>query len=204
MAMGAWHSTIHTMSLQGMRMTGAITTPAFCAAYQRTAQFEGGWSNDPDDRGGRTKYGVTQQAWEAYHVGNVPYDISEITRDDAQAVFWADYYQGANLHRLELAGCPQVILCDCFDACVNHGVRGGSKLLQRAYNLVCDKRPPLLVDGVIGTKTCTQIAAFCLADHRQKELLGAFRYSRALLFHSIVTKDPTQEKFIDGWVIRLL
>lgn len=186
-------------------MTPLVTTPAFRAAYSRTSTFEGGWSNDPYDRGGKTKYGVTEKTWAAYHAPRKPpYGIEDITRDDAQAVFWNVYWCGAKLHRLEAAGCPQILLCDAFDAVVHHGVHGGSVLLQEAYNLVCGKRVSLNVDGVIGSKTCTSIAAFCLSNDHAAGLLGAFRYLRGKKFFDACVNDLSQAKFLCGWMRRIV
>ena len=39
---------------------------SFEFAYARTADFEGGWANDPNDRGSKTMHGVTESTWLDY------------------------------------------------------------------------------------------------------------------------------------------
>lgn len=64
-------------------------------------EVEGGYTNDPHDRGGRTKYGIAQNFDGRRH--NI--DVKNITRADAALIYYNDYWieSGANKENLYLA-----------------------------------------------------------------------------------------------------
>jgi hypothetical protein len=91
---------------------------------------EGGYVNNPADRGGKTKYGITQKTWDGYAKGKpVPAAVAELTEQHAQA-FYKDY-----MHRLGLDNLSGPILQFMFDFAAHSGyeafrqVRRGLPLL---------------------------------------------------------------------------
>ncbi len=143
---------------------------------------EGGFVNHPNDRGGATKYGITQKTLSNYRKHEVTIDdVRDIKMDDAEAIYAKNYYQQPHIDTL-----PEELQPFVFDSAVNHGTSRAIKFLQRA----CD----VIEDGICGPRT--RAAA---ADVGLSELIAI----RRQFFHAIVTKDPTQAVFLTGWLNRL-
>ena len=108
-------------------------TAPFQQAFERTIGFEGGYSNDPRDPGGETKYGISKRAYPTL-------DIASLTLAQAKAVYHRDYWRAVRGDEL-----PAPIAIEVFDAAVNHGPKQAIKFMQRALK-VND-------DGIIGPVT---------------------------------------------------
>jgi lysozyme family protein len=182
------------------------TTPAFRIAIDRTVRFEGGYSDDPVDRGGKTKYGITEATWFAYHRPHVPpKPVGAITRAEAESVYWRLYWCDAGLDDLDAAAIPQPILSAVFDAGVHHGIGTAAKMLQRAYNVVrYDDALVLTEDGKLGPVTRGALTRFLFRQSNEAALLGALTYERGKLMASIISRDPSQRRFVRGWFGRLI
>lgn len=106
---------------------------------------EGGYQNDPDDRGNWTggQKGVGQLRGTKYGISAASYpaeDIAALTLDRAAALYERDFWGPA--------GCsvvPDALRFDLFDTAVHGGVGKAIKLLQRAVGEVDD--------GVFGSRT---------------------------------------------------
>jgi lysozyme family protein len=174
----------------------------FDMAFDRTLKFEGGYSDDPDDRGGKTKYGITETTWREFG-GQIP--VSMITLNEAKLVYEKLFWERGGVDRLAAGGVPQDLLNEMFDSCVNHGVKRGVKMLQEAYNLVRVDGPALKSDGVLGDVTFGAVCGFCgVGRHYCDALLAAIRCSRGKLYASLSQGDELQRKFIRGWMRRLV
>ena len=106
---------------------------AFDRAFDRTIGHEGGYSEDPHDRGGKTKYGISQRAYPNE-------DIAALTLERAKTLYQRDYWRKIRGDEL-----PEEVALPLFDAAVNHGVKTAIRMMQRAVG-VRD-------DGVIGPRT---------------------------------------------------
>lgn len=62
--------------------------------FDLTVNLEGGFSDRAEDRGGRTKYGITQQILDYYNVKHsIPKeDVATITTDKAKDIYIEFYY----------------------------------------------------------------------------------------------------------------
>lgn len=105
----------------------------FDEAFEKTIGHEGGLSDDPQDRGGLTKYGISQRAYPSI-------DIKALTLDDAKLIYRRSYWDACQCGQL-----PAWIAGQVFDAAVNSGVKQASLWLQRAVGT----QP----DGIIGAQT---------------------------------------------------
>lgn len=152
----------------------------FNQAVQKTLVHEGGYVDNKNDKGGPTKYGITQ--------ADMPgVDISGISA--AQAVeyyrehYWKDLYSQIN---------DQSIAEKLFDMGVLFGVGTAVKLLQ----ITIAKDISIVSDDNFGPQT--------LADVNQETaLLPAYRAT--LLNHcmNIVNVNPGDAVFVQGWVNRI-
>lgn len=144
---------------------------------------EGGYVNDPDDPGGETKYGVSKKSYP--HV-----DIASLTIEQAKDIYYEDWW-------LPLK-CPQIhddkVAQKYLDTCVNTGKGTGTKILQRALQMIGYR---ITVDGAIGPKT---LAAVNAAD--PQALLVAMRQQQKAHYEQLIQKNPKLEKFRRGWMRR--
>ena len=158
-------------------------------------KHEGGYVDDPDDRGGATNWGVTQGVYEDY----VGYscekeEIKSMTQEVAEEIYFEKFWKPSKAERL-----PPEIRQTYFDMCVNHGQGGAVKILQQACN---NKRKPdnqIDVDGGIGPNTIR--AASKLQDWELRVERSGF-YWNLVYDGAKYTKRTSQVKFIRGWIRR--
>lgn len=138
-------------------------------------RIEGGYSNDPRDPGGETKFGIAKRS----HPG---VNIRALTREDAIAIYKAEYWDAARCDDL-----PGAIAVAVFDSAVNQGVGVAIRLLQKAAGVTAD--------GVIGPKTLAAVEAA-----EPGELLVQFLGWR-LRRYAFTGQAAT---FMRGWANRVL
>lgn len=101
---------------------------AFLGILPITLKFEGipGKVDDPDDRGGRTAYGVTQRAFTSWlkSQNRASRDVWTIKMPEVEAIYYRDYWLRAGCQWRDW---PLDLLL--FDAAVNHGVSRAVKLV---------------------------------------------------------------------------
>ena len=77
--------------------------------------FEGGYSDDPDDRGGKTKFGITEAT--ARRLGYKG-DMKDLTLDQAKKLYYDHYWKCWNYDKIE----DERIATEMFDQAVNMGL----------------------------------------------------------------------------------
>lgn len=165
---------------------------------------EGGYVNDPTDRGGETMYGVTLKTARQYgytgEMRNLPYE-------QAFAIYDAMYWAPLKLDEIQLVS--EAIAEQLFDFCVNSGPSQAGKSLQRALNVLNNGQalyPDLLVDGAIGSKSLAALHAY--VKHRKqpgiKVMIEAIRAQRITFCIDIAANDESQEKYTFGWLQRIV
>src|SRR5690606_11945492 len=111
----------------------------FLRAAEVVLEHEGGDVNDPRDPGGETKYGNGKRS--------CPYlDIDNLTREDAIAIYYRDFYLKYGYGRLNDA----TVATKVFDMAVNMGPATAHRLLQEALVFL---GYDIAVDGIIGPQT---------------------------------------------------
>lgn len=178
-----------------------------------TLGYEGGFSDDPDDRGGATNLGITAgtlaRAHKAGIVGHC--DVKRLTRAEAAAIYRRFYWDPIGGDRL-----PAPLDMVLFDAAVNCGVGAAVKHLQEALNALLPGNP-LVVDGGYGPKTLEALKSVLDADqditqmYRGLEPHALLRYltldvlmNRVELYDAIADRDPSQRTFLRGWIHRVV
>jgi lysozyme family protein len=179
---------------------------AFTVALRRTEAFEGGWSNDPLDRGGETKFGVTQRTWDAwlrnpasFKYGSLPKNVADISRSMTIPLYKSLYWDACRCDELN----DDDLASRIFDFAVNAGPGRAAKTLQQAYNKIKPEEwQELKEDGVLGSVTIQAINR-CSGKY-PAALLASFNYSRARYYESVIQNSPSQRRFIRGWFQRCL
>lgn len=127
-------------------------------------------TEDPDDPGGLTKYGISARAHP-----NV--DIRGLTYSEAAAIYRRDYWD-----RLRCGELPAGLDLAVFDCGVNQGVGFAAKALQRDAGAT--------PDGIIGPLTLAAVR-----QRRPAKLLTDFMARRIKRYASL----PHAWKFMRGW-----
>lgn len=159
-------------------------------AFHELIMIEGGYVNDPVDRGGETKYGISRRAYP-----NI--EIAALTLEDAKQIYYRDYWKRAGCHYIDRYD----IALELFDTAVNMGVGTAARIFQQALNLMNRNErdyPDLVVDGIIGPVT---ISAYQKVNpNTLLKVLNGLQFCR---YVEIVDRDPSQEKFFNGWMVRV-
>lgn len=148
-----------------------------------------GWdkyTNDPDDRGGPTKWGITLKSYQEYqgHELSGEDEIKALTEEQAREFYEDKYIIGPKFHHLSEMLVPLVV-----DCAVNHGVSRAAKWVQGALGVG--------TDGVIGPKTIQASQEAPVLETYLKICSTRLRF-----YATIVANDPTQVKWLRGWVNR--
>ena len=178
----------------------------FDDAFKIVLGFEGGYVNDPADRGGETNYGITASTLESAKAkGWVPSNVTirSLKLDHAKTIYKKGYWDVVKADNL-----PHPLDLIVFDMAVNHGPNTAIKLLQESLNSILKAVPSLVVDGIIGPKTLTAVRDVVSMDHNPWLQPNALvRYlcidvlvNRVELYTSIIASNKSQEKFFKGWI----
>lgn len=146
-----------------------------------------------NDRGGPTKYGITWGTLaRAYSQGIVDHnDITKLTREESRRIFEAFYWIPSRSDRMAWGLCLVH-----FDVCVNSGVGGGGKMLQRSLNDLNSRK--IVVDGVVGPDTLRSVG-----EVEMGALIKRYLEVRRAFYHGLVARDPGQGDNLSGWLNRL-
>lgn len=147
---------------------------AFDTAFEICVNHEGGYSNDPQDPGGETKYGISKRAYPGE-------DIAGMTLERARELYERDYWEKASCHLMD----PGLALI-VFDAAVNNGVGQAARWLQSALGVTAD--------GVIGPATRA-----ALEKANAETVLSDMHAARIHFMAGL----PTWARFGRGWSRRL-
>ena len=98
----------------------------FDLAFDRLFTNEGGYSNDPNDPGGETNWGISKRSYP-----NV--DIKNLTRDGAKVIYQTDFWD-----RIVADQLPDSVMYQLFDFAVNSGIETAGRYLQRAVGVADD------------------------------------------------------------------
>lgn len=195
----------------------------FLTAYAPLARYEGGWCNDPADRGGETYAGIARNffpAWTGWavidaarahpsfrqgaaafsrHLAALP-ALTDAVRDWYRREWW---------DRLGLGSLPQALADEIFEQSVNLGKGGAGRLLQRVINAFnWDKArkqplfPDLAVDGAIGPRTLDGLALLLRSRTHEEALVHALNCMQGAHYINLAAGTPSQRRFTDGWLTR--
>lgn len=163
--------------------------PAFTSALEVTMAFEGGWSNHPSDRGGKTKYGVTESALGAYNVRTFSgLRVETLTRTQAADVYHVMYWR-----EMRIANLPGPVQGFMFDWSVHAGFFA-IRSMQRHFKL----KP----DGVVGPRTRAAVAS-AIVTWGSAYVVRALAIRRMKHLCRLVRRYREQGEFLAGWWTRV-
>ena len=155
----------------------------FNTAVTKTLIHEGGSrvTDDPDDSGGLTKYGISQRSYPNL-------DIRNLTEEQAKDVYKRDYWDKVSGDKIT----DQQVAENLFDTAVNMGPKTASRLAQIALDLVP-------VDGIIGPNSIKAINAAA-----PETFMAEFTIAKIARYAHICNKNKSQKKYLLGWINRAL
>ena len=147
-----------------------------------------GWANDPADTGGATMVGITLNTYKSYCKSkglNVPNstDLKNITFVQWKDIVYNMYWKkcgGDNIADQDVAN----MIADW----VWHSGSGTIKKVQTLLGVTAD--------GIVGPKTVTAL-------NNTKDIKVKIYNARKAYFEAIVKRNPSQKKWLNGWMNRL-
>jgi len=140
---------------------------------------EGGLTNNPADKGGRTNFGIAERSHpDAWADGKV-------TEDEARAIYLRKYVQGPGFDRIP----DHLLMAHLVDFGVNSGPSIAIQRLQGVLGVT--------VDGVLGPQTLD-----ALSKRDVREINNLLVGERIKMIGRIVLRDKSQLAFLNGWLNR--
>lgn len=162
---------------------------------------EGGYVNNPADRGGATTFGITEAVARA---NGFTGSMRQLPRDTAKSIYRRIYWERP--HFDAVANRAPRVAEKLFDTGVNMGPSVGGMFLQRALtalNRMGSDYPDLVPDGQIGNATLTALDAFLSKrgpNDGQTVLLHALDALQGEKYIRLAEVNPKQETFLYGWL----
>jgi lysozyme family protein len=185
----------------------------FESAYKITMKFEGGYSNDPFDRGGETYAGIARNFhpdWKGWLVIDAHKELPQFPDNFKGHTllhgYIKDFYKEHYWDTNKLDYCmSQNVANEMFDTGVNMGVRMAAKFLQYSLN-VLNKRGTLwqniTTDGIVGSGTLRALNA-CLDYRGDATLYKVMNVLQGNHYIKIMMNSEDQEKYAYGWFRRV-
>lgn len=167
---------------------------------------EGGekYTNRPADRGGPTRWGVTEKKAREFGYHG---DMRDLSLDVAVQIYDLCFWQSQNIDRIAIYS-EDLAVC-VFDFGVNSGPARSGKILQRLLNVLNNMEgfyKDIKEDGDIGPKTIASLDAFY--NHRGPTglavLAEALNAMRIAFCVNLSVNDETQEANTYGWLCRVV
>lgn len=162
-----------------------ITTPnnpIFEAAIAVVLQHEGGLSDDKNDPGGLTNYGISTTFMKA---NNLHLDLKQLTKDQAKFLYYKYFWLPYHFQQLT----NQEITVKLFDTTVNIGPIPAINMAQHIAQVA--------IDGIIGP-----ITAGVLNAVNSDDFLSDYRLALKHYYLNLVITNPKLDIFLNGWLQR--
>jgi lysozyme family protein len=148
------------------------------------------FTNDPQDSGGPTKYGITQKSLSVYlhHPATIE-DVQNLTEAQARIIYRSTYYNAPHFNLLPEALQPVVT-----DFGVNAGPGAAVEALQVVLNMAgfeCKE------DGMLGPATAAM--ANKAYEAMGGLLVNAYVDYRIWFYEKLVERRPKDSKYLVGW-----
>lgn len=175
----------------------------FSPAYnQYVKPFEGGYAFDPADKGGETYAGIsrvfnpTWKGWSYIDAEKMKRGVTKLPRNyivPGVDKFVIEFYNNDMWNRYGFSAIKsQAIANLLFDTMVNHGPGNMQKIVAKA-----------VTGDATQTLSIAKIIELVNSAANPEALHDAIKASREAFYNNIVKNDPTQSKFLAGWLKRV-
>ncbi len=180
-----------------------VTFPAdirqerFQYALKIVLAHEGAATNDKDDPGGATHWGISLKflkeiAYDVDKDGDVDKDdIFKLTKTDADEIYLKDFWDKYNFDDIQ----DLTIATKLFDTCVNIGPSATNRLIRETFNAV-------LVEKVPTKGPIDDDILYMLNMVYPDVFLDEFREKQANYYNDLIKDHPKLKKYQKGWLRR--
>lgn len=174
---------------------------AFDRAFERTLGHEGGFSNDPQDSGGATRFGITEAVARAAGYTGA---IGDLPPETAKSIARSQYWGKLKLDHV--AARSESIALELFDTGYNMGIGAAGKFLQialNAFNRQGADYADIATDGQIGQGTLAALDAYLGKRGNAGEvvLVRALNALQGAEYIAITARRQKDEKYAFGWFL---
>jgi lysozyme family protein len=152
----------------------------FNVSIQKILDNEGGLSENPMDRGGKTRYGISQKSYPNEY-------IDSLTIERAKFLYERDYWNPILGNQIM----SQEVADSLLDFAVNAGIKTAVKLAQSVVGVDAD--------GSVGKDTI-----YAINTYSPKLFLAEFKLAKIQKYVDICLTNSSQKTFFFGWIIRSL
>lgn len=168
---------------------------AFEVALALLLEREGDYADEREDRGGKTRYGITEQTARRNGYGG---RMQSLPLDVARTIYREEYWQPMRLDAIAVLS--QRIANEVMECGVNCGPGTAVKLLQRALGAFGHS---VAVDGQCGPATLKALADYLRSrPDSEVSMLASLNALQGAHYLGIVQRSPSQRRFLVGWLKR--
>ena len=191
----------------------------FAKSYALVKDYEGGYDNDPDDRGGETYAGIARNFFPKWAGWKLIDQIKKTNRTKAEIArackadhllqdYVSAWYRSEWFDALGLGQLPQILANEIFEQAVNLGKAGNGRKVQiicNAYNRGPNGKSlfaDLVVDGAIGPKTLAALKLILESKARAENIVHALNCMQGAHYLELAAKKASQRNYTVGWMKR--
>ncbi len=165
---------------------------------------EGGYVASPADRGGPSRFGITEAVARAQGYAG---DMARLPRGEAAAIYRRRYWLKPGLDRI--APLAPKLAAELFDTGVNMGPAVAANFLRRALNALnrgASDYPDIPVSGAINEALLAALKGFLARRGAGGEtvLLKALDALQGARYVALAEERPADEAFLYGWLANRL
>ena len=162
---------------------------------------EGGYSDNPNDAGGKTMYGITERVARQWGYKG---DMKDLPYRVAKEIYYHKYVVEPGFDKVLLVSPP--VCFELVDTGVNCGPGTAIKFFQKALNGLNNQGKlweDIPLDGGIGPRTIKAFVSFL--KHRgsqdgERVMIVVLNCLQAAHYIGLTDRNETQEEFLFGWL----
>jgi lysozyme family protein len=176
---------------------GAKKPSNFDIAMKTVYLHECGYSDDKNDSGGPTKFGLSLRFLKLENLdidgdGDVDKDdVLKLTKSDADKIYLQKFWTNNHYEKIK----SYRVATKVFDISVNAGASRSHKLVRMSINKILHANIP--VTGTLDDETINTMNRI-----EPVLLLDEIRSQQAMFYRSIVNTHPQYKVFLKGWLAR--
>ena len=179
-------------------------SPAIEKIINQLIGIEGGYSDNPADSGGKTKWGLTEAVARAHGYKGA---MKDLPRETAELVYLQEYFVRPHFDKILLRS--HELAAELFEIEVNLPPGQAATFLQRSLNALNDpdgdgkvNYPQLEPDGDLGQQSFAALDAFLFLRKAAGErcLLALINSQQAVYYLERTEARPKNKAFLFGWI----
>jgi len=176
----------------------------FYKFVNKVLNVEQGYSNNPNDSGGPTNWGITQSKAREHGFSG---DMRNLSRQKALEIYKADYWDEILLDNV--GAFSEQLAYEMFDTGVNCGTGTSAVFLQRSLNVLNDKEryyKDITVDGLMGPSTLHALDMYFNTRGHEglKVLTTMLNCLQGARYVTLCEQNEKDETFMYGWASKRL